>query len=144
MAFTALVLIAGCAATDDGATDAMATDATNDAQNGAETVLLGEATYQLGLPSAGPVNTTTGLGIIVPEDKTHVLVTIVVEDGASVGLHAFGVAGCQHQYASPLGPGEPVAYDCTAAPGEGMLYWAQDAGRVTFSVRVEATTPQLA
>lgn len=138
---TAALLLAGCAGRDDapsGGGDA-ADDSAPDATQAAAPYELGNASYQLGAPNLGPINTTVTLEVDVPPNATSLLVNVTLTAGASTGFRFSGLGECAHAYGNVAATGQTVSVPCDGVPaGRHVLAFAQDAGRIEFRVVVLA------
>lgn len=104
-------------------------------------VQAGAGSFQLGLPALGPLQGGAVLGIVVPANLTHLTVQVTITVGASVGLRAAGVPGCDHQYPDPQAMGGPLVYECDTHAGAHQLEFSHSGGRLHFDAVVTASRP---
>lgn len=105
-------------------------------------LLLNGGDLVLGMPTTDVSDGSVFLGLVVPANRTHLVVTIDVTVGASVGLRTSGVPGCDHAYTDPQLPGDPLVYECDTEPGEHRLAFRFDAGNLRFFAQVHARAPE--
>lgn len=136
LALLALLLgaaLSGCAASSDPADDSTPAPVEHVPAGDAE---LASGKYFLGLPSGPATDVAAIQGVVVPEGRTHLTVVVRIEVGASVGLAATGLPGCDHAYADPQLPTDPLVYECDTEPGDYTLAFRHGGGRIDFTVAV--------
>lgn len=135
------LLLAGCSANESGSADDDG-DATAEVAPGRDAPMpyeVGNASYELGAPNVGPVNTTVVLEVKAPANATTLLVNVTFETGATTGFRFSGLGDCAHEYGNVAATGQTVSVPCEGVPpGPHDLAFVQTAGRVAFRVVVLA------
>lgn len=100
------------------------------AQAPAEPVVIGQQTFQLGLPYAGPVQVSVAQGLEVPANMTHLRIDVHIAIGGSLNLEAFGLEGCEHTFGLVQKAMDSLSHECDAPAGPGELRLRIGGGRI--------------